>query len=212
MSPLPILYSFRRCPYAIRARLALCSAGICCELREVLLARKPAEMLLLSSKGTVPVLKLPDGRVIDESFEVMLWALSQHDPEDLLEIDLEDLRYLVWRNDEDFKPQLDRYKYYTRHPAQPRSDYLAAAEVWLDELEQRLQKQPFVSSERLSLADIALFPFIRQFAHSDLRWFQACRYSQLREWMFRLEQSKQFESVMHKYPVWEMGTVGVNFN
>lgn len=212
MNTRPVLYSFRRCPYAIRARMTLAKAGIACELREVVLARKPAEMLALSPKGTVPVLQTTDGCVMDESFEIMLWAIAQHDPDGWLDIDLAELRLLVWQNDESFKPQLDRYKYFTRYPPHPQSYYQAKAEPWLQELDQRLQIHAYLYSESMTLADIALFPFIRQFARADLGWFVTCRYAHLREWMLGLEQCQEFKSVMKKYKTWELDTVGVHFN
>ncbi len=209
MPAYPVIYSFRRCPYAIRARMALAKSAIRCELREVVLASKPLEMLALSAKGTVPVLQLPDGRLMDESFEIMLWAMTQHDPGRWLAIDIEELRLLVWQNDHDFKPLLDRYKYFSRYPEHPREHYRLQAEAWLQCLDRRLQQQAYIYSGELTLADVALFPFIRQFARADLVWFQNCRYSHLRNWMASLEQSVEFTAVMQKHKPWVSGTDGV---
>lgn len=199
---LPVLYSFRRCPYAIRARLALRSAGIPHELREVALRHKPPEMLALSPKGTVPVLHLPDGQVLDQSLDIMLWTLAQHDPQGWLsQAPMDDMLKLIQRNDEQFKPLLDRYKYPERHPQQPQQAYRQQAiDTLLAELDQRLQSRACLLSEQTSLADMALLPFVRQFAQVDRAWWDTNELSALRTWLSTLLASPLFEAVMAKEP------------
>ncbi|MGA8865197.1 MAG: glutathione S-transferase [Gallionella sp.] len=205
---LPVLYSFRRCPYAIRARLALHSSGIAVELREVSLRDKPARMLEASPKGSVPVLVLPDGQVIDESWDIMQWALRQHDPEGWLG---QGSRYLdaatplVRENDTTFKHQLDRYKYPDRHPEYPQIQYRLLAEEFLMQLECRLEESHCLLGDGLSIADVAIFPFIRQFAEVDMAWFAQSPYPELRRWLKDFIESKDFATVMLKYALWHPG-------
>ena len=161
---LPILYSFRRCPYAMRARMALLYTSINLELREVLLKAKPEKMLAISAKGTVPVLELPDAQVLDESYEIMRWALDRGDPEHWWSADLAPaIDDLIARNDGQFKNDLDHYKYWQRFPAESQEQYRARGELFLAELEVLLTRQSYLLAERITLADIALFPFVRQF-------------------------------------------------
>lgn len=202
---MPVLYSFRRCPYAIRARLALCNAGIPVELREVLLKNKPTEMLALSPKGTVPVLHLPDGTVIDESIDVMRWALKQNDPENWLGEEPEVTHSLITENDGPFKYWLDRYKYFERFPEHSQQHYRDQASAILETWESRLAMHSGqgLVAERLTLADMALLPFVRQFAHSDLDWFNSAPLPLLRQWLDSFKQSDLFRQVMLKLPRWE---------
>ena len=200
-NPLPILYSFRRCPYAIRARLAIIYAGIPVEIREVQLKQKPAQMLAISAKGTVPVLQLPDGEVIDESLDIMHWALAQHDPEHWLDAG-EDSEKLIQWNDGDFKYYLDRYKYADRYPEFPKNYYRSQAEVFLAELESKLSQHPYLGGSHFSLLDAAIFPFMRQFAAVDRLWFHSSDYRHLNNWLNGLLVSDLFVSVMVKHPVW----------
>ena len=174
----PVLYSFRRCPYAMRARLALAYAGINVELREILLKDKPQAMLDLSPKGTVPVLQLGDGEVIDESIDVMHWALQINDPDAWRDPDPELCEALIESNDGPFKSALDRYKYFTRHPENPREVYRQQGEVFLSTLEEHLGKHDGkgLMRDTPSLADMAIFPFVRQFANSDPKWFETAPY------------------------------------
>ena len=165
MTALPVLYSFRRCPYAMRARLALQVSGVAYEHREVVLKNKPASMLALSPKGTVPVLWLPaDSRVIDQSLDIMLWALRQHDPMGWLpesEADMADALALIAHNDGPFKQQLDRYKYPQRSGlASGVADRDLGAQ-WLTQLDARLQQQAFLSGAHWGLTDAALAPFVK---------------------------------------------------
>ena len=200
---LPILYSFRRCPYAIRARMAIAYASITLEMREVALANKPAAMLAISPKGTVPVLQLRD-RVIDESVEVMRWALSQSDPENWLALDSQqEQSTLIEENDNEFKGWLDKYKYWDRYPEQSQQDYRIKAENFLSTLELRLQQNSYLLGDNICMADIAIFPFIRQFAFVDKPWFDDADYPLVQRWLNQFLQSKLFEQVMEKHALWQ---------
>ncbi|BBP65404.1 glutathione S-transferase [Pseudomonas sp. Cab53] len=195
------LYSFRRCPYAMRARMALRYAAVELEIVEVSLKAKPAEMLALSSKGTVPVL-WADGRVIDESLEIMNWALAQHDPQDwrLLgdPVGQAATAALIEENDQGFKQHLNRYKYPERHPQHPVEYYRAEGEGFLRTLEALLETRPFLVAPHQSLADVALMPFIRQFAHVDREWFAQAPYPHLQRWLQRFLESELFVAIMAK--------------
>lgn len=195
------LYSFRRCPYAMRARMALRYSGIALDIVEVSLKAKPPEMLALSSKSTVPVLHA-DGQVIDESLEIMRWALDQHDPQDWgLANDPEKRALtatLVEENDQVFKLHLNRYKYPERHPEHSAAHYRSEGEVFLCKLEGLLETRKFLASGHLSLADVALMPFVRQFAHVDRQWFAQAPYPRLQEWLQGLLDSELFVAIMAK--------------
>ncbi len=188
----------------MRARLAIASSLISLELREVILRNKPLSLLDISPKGTVPVLLLNDNTVIDESLDIMYWALSINDPEHWLIPNLaSDINQLITWNDGDFKYYLDRYKYADRYPAHSEKFYREKAEYFLIELENRLAKQPFLCAENCCLADIAIFPFIRQFANVNNDWFQQSKYQKLNQWLNKLLQSQLFILVMEKYPTWQ---------
>ena len=199
MSPLPVLYSFRRCPYAIRARLALAIGGVSVTIREVDLKAKPEQMLRLSPKGTVPVLAWPDGRVMDESLDIMLWALEQNDPSGMLDKFPDDARALVGRNDGEFKYVLDRYKYPGRYPEFSMLHYRAQGEIFLNELNLRLDKNRFFFGDEAGIADLALMPFVRQFASVDRNWFDASPYAALRGWLDTWLASDLFSRIMQKH-------------
>jgi len=201
---MPILYSFRRCPYAIRARLALVCSGIPVDLREVKLSDMPDEMLQLSPKATVPVLVLSDGQVIDESLDAMVWSLSQSDPEHWLDID-DTSKQLIRRNDEEFKPLLDCYKYADRHPRFSQLEHRTRAEVFVSELNQLLSLRPCLSGNHCRLTDVAIFPFIRQFAGVDASWFERCEYMAVRNWLITMTGSDLFQKIMKKNPFWQSG-------
>jgi glutathione S-transferase len=215
---LPVLYSFRRCPYAMRARLALHTSGIALEHREVVLKNKPAHMLALSPKGTVPVLWLPDGqgpqggRVLEQSLDIMLWALRQHDPLGWLpasDVAMADAMALIAHNDGPFKQQLDRYKYPNRSGLDSGSADRDEAAVWLLTLEARLREMPFLSGEHFGLADAAIAPFVRQYAHTDPAWFAAQPWPALASWLAAFEASELFAATMHKHAPWpEPAAVG----
>ncbi|MGG2020128.1 glutathione S-transferase [Pseudomonas sp. S8] len=191
------LYSFRRCPYAMRARMALRYSGVPVEIVEVSLKAKPAEMLAISPKGTVPVLEA-DGRVIDESLEIMRWALAQHDPDDWLLDGDSRIAGLIEANDQGFKVHLNRYKYAERYPEQPMEVYRAEGAVFLQRLEELLADRDYLLTEHPSLADIALLPFVRQFAHVDREWFAQTPYVRLQAWLQRFLESNLFTSIMKK--------------
>lgn len=204
---LPVLYSYRRCPYAMRARMALRYAGIGVEIREISLRDKPTQMLQVSPKGTVPVLVLSDGQVLEQSLQIMDWALAQSD--------LDDWRYihdpqaqahmaeLIARNDQQFKAALDRYKYPERYPEKTPQDYRAEGEQFIQSWDALLQQQAYLSGAHIGQADIAIFPFVRQFARVDEQWFNASRYRKLNTWLAEMCASTLFQSVMQKHPVWQ---------
>ncbi len=205
---LPILYSFSRCPYAIRSRMALSYAGVQVELREILLRDKPDAMLAASAKGTVPVLVLPDGAVLDESYEVMRWALKNNDPDHWWDPALSsDIDALIEQNDFSFKVHLDHYKYADRYPEQAMEYYRSQAEGFLQNLEDRLSTSRFLIGETLGFADVGIFPFIRQFAFVDKAWFDQAPYPQLQRWLEYFLGSRLFLSVMEKHPVWKASDV-----
>lgn len=213
-SDLPVLYSFRRCPYAIRARLAVYRSATPVELREVVLRDMPGSLLAASPKGTVPVLVLPDGKVIDESWDIMRWALARNDPENWLGKEralLSGAERLVKQNDFEFKEKLDRYKYADRFPERPQTHYRAEAEDFLRLLEVRLARSRYLLGEDLSVADIGIFPFIRQFAFVDKHWFDAAPYPHLQGWLEALLQSTLFVAVMEKYRAWKPGDARLVF-
>ena len=193
----PILYSFRRCPYAMRARLAVAASGVQVDLREILLRDKPDAFLAASPSATVPCLVTDQG-VIDESLDVMLWALRQHDPEDWLEMPAAGWGWIE-RGDGPFKRALDRVKYASRHPAPSVEEARAEAVQFFEDLEATLGDWIF---ERPSLADYALLPFVRQFAFVDKPWFDAQRWPRVQGWLARFLASERFNAVMAKQPVW----------
>ncbi|OPA89333.1 glutathione S-transferase [Pseudomonas fluorescens] len=190
-----LLYSFRRCPYAMRARMALRYSGVAVRTLEVSLKAKPAEMLALSPKGTVPVLSV-DGQVIDESLAIMQWALAQHDPDDWLLQGEPAVLTLIAENDGGFKHSLNRYKYAERYPEQPMTFYRAEGEVFLQRLEGLLAERDYLLADHLSLADVALAPFVRQFAHVDREWFAGTPYRRLQAWLQRFLEAPLFIAIM----------------
>lgn len=213
MASLPILYSFRRCPYAMRARLALAAAGCTVQLREVVLRQKPAHMLEISPKGTVPVLLLADQTVLEQSLDIMHWALRQADPEGLVPTGAayEQLEQLIATNDGAFKACLDRYKYPPRYmdehgelsPTQFAQQQRTLGAQHLLVLEQRLAQQPFLLGSKLSMADLAIAPFVRQFAHTDLDWFQQQSWPHLLRWLHQFLTSPRFTQIMYRYAPWQ---------
>lgn len=194
------LYSFRRCPYAMRARMALRYSAVPVSIIEVSLKAKPADMLAASPKGTVPVLVCADGRVIEQSLEIMHWALSQNDPDVWLPADRPLIEALIEENDTRFKVLLDRYKYAVRYPEYPMEHYRAQGAVVLQRLECLLEHTPYLTGTTLTLADVALAPFIRQFAHVDRAWFAQAPYPKLQAWLECFLASGLFTAVMAKQP------------
>lgn len=201
---LPVLYSFRRCPYAIRARMALAYAGVEVELREVVLRNKPAAMLQVSPKGTVPVMVLPNGTVIDESIDIMRWALAIHDP-DKWRLAGAAADTLIEMNDFEFKPVLDRYKYSDRYPEFTHAEYSEQAKPFLLQLEVQLGDSEFLFGPSPGFADVALFPFIRQFAFVNKAAFDRLPFTRLQKWLAYFLGMPLFLDVMSKYPVWVEG-------
>ena len=194
----PILYSFRRCPYAMRARMAVLASGVGYAHREVLLRDKSAAMLAASPKGTVPVLVLEDGSVIDESIDIMRWALAQHDPEQwLAHVDAG----LIERFDSTFKFHLDRYKYADRFDSDPLA-HRAAGLAILAQLDERLSDQDYLGGATRGFTDVALFPFVRQFAAVDAEWFASHAPPAVRAWLANLVESDLFQRAMAKQPLW----------
>ena len=209
----PILYSFRRCPYAMRARLALLVSGIRCEMREITLAHKPTNMLEASPKGTVPVLVLKD-RVLDQSLDIMRWALGQNDPEGWSTsgqtLD-EEAHALVRMCDDAFKTHLDRYKYPNRYDLPNGLADREAGSTYLDQLNTKLMQSKFLMGAKWSWVDAAIAPFVRQFARTDRAWFDAQAWTTLQNWLTQFEQSDNFSSVMHRYKIWYAGARPVAF-
>jgi len=207
---LPILYSFRRCPYAMRARMALNSAAVELEHREILLKNKPPSMLRASAKGTVPVLILEDQSVLDESWQISRWALLGNDPENLLGEDkqyLDTTESLVESCDGIFKAALDKYKYSDRHPLSD-EQYRQQGMPFLESLESMLQNNLFLLSDLPTIADIALMPFVRQFAHVDKVWFEQCGLPHVARWLNTLIDSQRFQLAMQKHTLWEFDRDG----
>lgn len=204
----PVLYSFRRCPYAMRARLAVTAAGIRCELREVKLSAKPAAMLEASPKGTVPVLVLADGTVVDESLDVMRWALAAHDPEGWLQH--EDAA-LIAANDGPFKRDLDRYKYPERHDADPIA-HRTRGLAFLSELEERLAAAAQLCGPARGITDAAIMPFVRQFAAVDPDWFAAQPLPRLQSWLAGHLASDLFAAIMSRPEPWTPGDAPLFLN
>ncbi len=204
----PLLYSFRRCPYAMRARMGLFAANKQVELREIVLRAKPAHMLEISPKATVPVLLLMDGQVIDESLDIMLWALGNNDPQGWLQPDkekLDDMLALIAELDGSFKHHLDHYKYASRYEGADAVAHRSMALVALAPLCARLERTTQLFGERVSLADIALFPFVRQFANTDRDWFDDQAPHCLKNWLVGHETSDLFANIFLKWPVWQQG-------
>lgn len=205
---LPILYSFRRCPYAMRARLALYTSAIECELREVVLRDKPPEMIAVSPKATVPVLEIAPGTVIDESLTVMLWALERNDPENWMEpgnATVDQMMALIAEADGGFKDDLDRYKYPDRYDNDATACFRTQGEVFLKKLDGLLQQSDNLLGVRASLADFAIAPFVRQFANTDREWFDTAPYPALQRWLRAFLASSRFHAIMDKYPQWKAG-------
>ncbi len=214
MTDRPILYSFRRCPYAMRARLAVMSSGQPVELREVVLRDKPAEMLEISPKGTVPVLQLTEGDVLEESLDVMHWALGQNDPEGLLdypENTLTEMRLLVAELDGPFKSALDRYKYENRYDGVVAKEQRDLAIPFLHKLDGMLSSRVYLYSDKISFADLACAPFVRQFAHVDRDWFWSQNWPNLIRWLDAFLASERFAKIMEKYPQWQNADSGIKF-
>jgi glutathione S-transferase len=191
----------------MRARMALRYAGVDVEIREISLREKPQSMLLASPKGTVPVLIQPNGQVIEQSLEIMEWALNQRDVDDWMLRSFSELKShadaLIAENDGPFKQALDRYKYADRYPEFPMEHYRAQGELFLKRLEELLSYHNYLLRDQLAQVDIAIFPFVRQFSMVDEHWFDATHYSKLKVWLSNLKDSQLFNDIMQKHPVWQ---------
>jgi glutathione S-transferase len=207
MDGYPLLYSFRRCPFAIRARLALLASETICVIREVKLSEKPAQLLGASPKGTVPVLVLPDGRVIEQSLEIMRWALARNDPAGWLEREDGDL---IEMNDGRFKHHLDRTKYPDRYDANPDAHRAACLEM-LRPLDERLATRSYLCGDTMNITDAAILPFVRQFAAVDRDWFDAQPIPNVRRWLDRFTASALFDAAMVRLKPWRAGDADTLF-
>jgi len=209
---LPILYSFRRCPYAMRARMAIHISGQRCELREVLLRDKPPSMLEYSAKGTVPVLILQDGKVIDESLDVIDWALNINDPDDWQRSkDKEKTKELIKINDGEFKYHLDRYKYSKRYDNEDPEFHRKKCLKFIESINNELNNSEYIFDDNISYADIVLLPFIRQFRIADIEWFDSLPYDNLKKWLSSFLGSSLLNSIMKKYDLWKEGDKSIVF-
>lgn len=206
---LPILYSFRRCPYAMRARLAIASSGVAVELREIVLRDKPDDMLIASPKGTVPVLVANE--VVEESLDVMHWALDQQDTKGLKQRLTEEGTTLIAECDGPFKTALDLTKYAVRHPDTDPAESRAAAASFITKLDAQLDGKSWLYGDQPSFADLAILPFVRQFAHTDLEWWDAQPLTHAQTWLATFKASDRFASIMTKYPPWKSGQDRVLF-
>lgn len=209
MSKLPILYSFRRCPYAIRTRYTLLTLGVPVILREVTLKNKPVELLSLGGRSTVPQLIDCEGVRYQESMDIIRWALAQKNTAKPLGFSSahsqDHIRAWLFQNDIRFKPWLDKYKYADRYPDKPSSYYRMQAEFFLRRLERRLAQSRYLLGDTLSIADVIVFPFIRQFRGVDSNWFDQSRYNHIKHWLGDFLADDVFQKVMQKYPAWEAG-------
>lgn len=215
-SDLPLLYSLQHCPYAMRARLGILLAQQSVLIRAVVTKNKPADMLALSPKGTVPVLiinhaegnEVPQQKatVIDESIEIMLWALKRNDPQDLLWAEdpqqLALMLELIRKNDQHFKPQLEAYKLAKRFHKESEMADRQRCEVFIAELERKLENSHYLMGDRASLADYAVLPFVRQFARVDRKWYVQSPYPKCRDWLNRHLQTPLYTKAMAHYPLW----------
>lgn len=201
---LPVLYSFRRCPYAMRTRMAIAASDYHCELREIILKDKPKTMLIASPKGTVPVLVLEDGTVIDESLEIMLHVLQHNDPENWL-LDKADSLRLIEEYDIQFKPLLDRYKYHVGYPELSFDEHRANTLPFLNVLNQKLENSAHLLGDNIQLADIAIMPFIRQYAFVDKQWFEQQDWPALQSWLEKHLNSSLFKYIMPKFKLFNDG-------
>ncbi|SMY34886.1 glutathione S-transferase [Photobacterium andalusiense] len=211
----PILYSLRQCPYAIRARLGLRLAEQDVEIRDISLKDKPIEMMAVTSKGTVPLLVLNNGDYIDESLNIMIWALNQHDPQNILLADsshlFTDMINLIARNDCKYIAALEHYKADIRYHNQNITIYRNLCRSFLDDLEDRLNKHRFFMGDNPSLADYAILPFIRQFSHVERQWFRHAPYPRLQAWLEMHYQDPIFSQIMKKYPRWQSSNTSTSY-
>ncbi|MCG9730150.1 glutathione S-transferase [Shewanella sp. Isolate13] len=211
----PVLYSLRNCPYAIRARMAVYISGQSVLLRELRLDNKPAVLLEASPKGTVPVLVLPCGEVIEQSLEIMLWAFRANDPDNYLLDDKQDRQQemfsLIALFDKEFKTCLENYRSAKRYHDPDLLTLRHSCERYLQLLELRLLKHQYLVSDTSCLADLAILPFIRQFSRVERQWYRQSPYPKVRDWLSGYLQSRMFSKVMAKFPVWSECNEHVTF-
>lgn len=208
----PILYSFRRCPYCMRAHMALKQTGIKIELREVKLSDMPEDALSISPEATVPILALPDGTVFTESWDIVKWSLAQNDVDKWLGNNDEhslDAELLIETNDFSFKEDLDHYKYADRFPEHNEEHYRKACEEFVEELEDMLTDNDFLLTGQLSLADIGVFPFIRQFSLVNKEWFDSAPYPKVQKWLDNLISTELFQHVFQKHELWQADDIAI---
>lgn len=202
----PVLYTFRRCPYCMRAHMALKKSGIKVELREVKLSDMPTEALTVSAKATVPLLVFADGTFLDESWDIVKWALQQNDPDLWMGKDNEfllDTEMLVETNDFSFKEDLDHYKYADRYPEKTQQQYREACEEYIEELEELLDEHVYLLSDDISVADISVFSFVRQFSMVDEAWFEQAPYPKVRAWLHKIVDTELFQIIFRKHKLWD---------
>ncbi|MGC6536146.1 MAG: glutathione S-transferase [Candidatus Puniceispirillaceae bacterium] len=214
MTTKPVLWSFRRCPYAMRARLAIKAAAIDVHLREILLRDKPEPFIKASAKATVPVLVLADGSVIDQSLDIMFWALKQSDPQGWLHIwhdDRDAVQAHFDSLDNDFKHHLDRYKYATRYQGADAELHRMKGAEWLSGWDAKLAEQPALSGDNQGIVDFGTLPFIRQFRIADPKWFDAQDWPYLHRWLNDFLDSDRFAAIMEKYEPWKQTKADIAF-
>ena len=202
----PILYSFRRCPYAMRARLAIKASGLIVEIREVELKNKPKEFLNISPKATVPIVCISSKQIIEESLDIMEWALKINDPLKLLKhekLNRIEIHSILNKLENEFKQNLDRYKYSSRFDLPNPKLYRDKNLQTLNEFNNLLQNNKGIYSSNLSLLDYAVFPFIRQFRNVNSVWFDSLELKFLQTWLYELIDSDEFSSIMKKYEIWK---------
>lgn len=202
----PILYSFRRCPYAMRARLAIKASGLIVEIREVELKNKPKEFLNISPKATVPIVYISSKQIIEESLDIMEWALKINDPLKLLKnekLNRIEIHSILNKLENEFKQNLDRYKYSSRFDLPNPKLYRDKNLQTLNEFNNLLQNNKGICSSNLSLLDYAVFPFIRQFRNVNSVWFDSLELKFLQTWLYELIDSDEFSSIMKKYEIWK---------
>ena len=197
----PILYSFRRWPYAIRARLALSYIDFNFEHREIHLKNRPNELYAISPKGTVPVLHLNETTVLDESLDIILWSNDNYSNQNLLNINSKKQIQIIQENDSEFKYWLDRYKYFDRYPKHTKDYYLKKSSIFLKKIDQYLENSQYVFGNKIQIIDLAIFPFIRQFANVDFDLFNT-NFANIIKWYEKIVNSKRFTSIMKKYEFW----------
>jgi len=195
----------------MRARMAIYKSGLKVELREIVLRDKPAHMLEISPKGTVPVLELTDGKVIDESIDIMIYALGRQDPDEWLSGDQQVTDALIKRNDGEFKNALDRYKYPGRYPDEDCTNAFDRGAEILKDLNERIEKNGHLVEDYTTLADIAIFPFIRQFAAVDSKRFEDLNLKPLENWLDSHLESDLFKAIMPKFTPWQDGDEPIIF-